>query len=165
MTKSKDELLEALDGMGISQSTVEHPPLHTVEESRQLRGEIPGAHTKNLFLKDKKSRYFLVTVEEDAVVDLKQIHKIIGASGRVSFGKPDALMEYLGVKPGSVTVLGAINDEDHQVTVVLDEKLMENETINAHPLTNEATTSISREDLLRFLDATGHKPAILKVSS
>lgn len=165
MTKSKDELLEALDGMGISHSTVEHPPLHTVEESRQLRGEIPGAHTKNLFLKDKKSRYFLVTVEEDAVVDLKQIHKIIGASGRVSFGKPDALMEYLGVKPGSVTVLGAINDEDHQVTVVLDEKLMENETINAHPLTNEATTSISREDLLRFLDATGHKPAILKVSS
>ncbi len=165
MTKTKNELLAALDGLGIAQQTIDHPPLHTVEESRQLRGEIAGAHTKNLFLKDKKSRYFLITVLEDAEVDLKQIHKLIGANGRVSFGKPDALMELLGVKPGSVTVFGAINDTAHQVTIILDETLMNNETINAHPLTNEATTSISSRDLLRFLDSTGHKPVILKVSS
>jgi Ala-tRNA(Pro) deacylase len=165
MSKTPDELFAFLDGLGISVSTISHPPLFTVAQSQSLRGEIKGGHTKNLFLKDKKGAYFLVTVEEEAVVDLKTIHTLIGASGRVSFGKPDALMELLGVAPGSVTVFGAVNDTKGQVKVILDEGLMREETINAHPLTNEATTSIRRDDLLAFLKATGHEPHVLKVAS
>jgi Ala-tRNA(Pro) deacylase len=165
MPKTPDELFAFLDGLGIFVSTASHPPLFTVAQSRSLRGEIGGGHTKNLFLKDKKGAYFLVTVEEEAVVDLKTVHNTIGASGRVSFGKPEALMELLGVSPGSVTVFGAINDTEGRVKIVLDEGLMREETINAHPLTNEATTSIRRADLLAFLEATGHQPHVLKVAS
>ncbi|CDX38238.1 hypothetical protein MPLSOD_320057 [Mesorhizobium sp. SOD10] len=133
-------------------------------QSRRLRGEIPGGHTKNLFLKDKKDNYFLVTVGEDAAVDLKQIHHLIGAASRVSFGKPEMLMELLGVIPGAVTVFGLINDTEGRVKVVLDEALMSHDIINGHPLTNEATTSITAADLIRFVKATGHDPVILKVS-
>jgi Ala-tRNA(Pro) deacylase len=165
MPKTPDELLAFLDGLGISVSTVRHPPLFTVAESQSLRGEIAGGHTKNLFLKDKKGAYFLVTVEEDAAVDLKTIHGLIGASGRVSFGKPGMLMELLGVAPGSVTVFGAVNDTEGRVKIILDERLMREEIINAHPLTNEATTSIRRDDLLAFLRATGHEPHVLKVAA
>jgi Ala-tRNA(Pro) deacylase len=165
MPKKPDELFAFLDGLGISVTTVSHPPLFTVAQSRSLRGEIGGGHTKNLFLKDKKGAYFLVTVEEAATVDLKTVHNTIGASGRVSFGKPEALMELLGVSPGSVTVFGAINDTERRVKIILDEGLMREETINAHPLTNEATTSIRRDDLLAFLGATSHEPHVLKVAS
>ncbi len=161
---SPKELLDYLQNLGIEVTTVEHPPLFTVADSQGLRGEIPGGHTKNLFLKDKKDNFFLVTVEEDAVVDLKSIHQVIGAASRVSFGKPEKLLEYLGVIPGSVTVFGAINDRDHNVQVVIDADLMKYDVINGHPLTNEATTSIRREDLIAFLKSTGHEPRILAVS-
>jgi Ala-tRNA(Pro) deacylase len=164
MPQTQDELFAYLDGLGVAVTTVRHPPLYTVAESQALRGEIAGGHTKNLFLKDKKDNYFLVTVEEEAVVDLKQIHHLIGAASRVSFGKPEALMELLGVVPGGVTVFGLVNDTAGRVKVVLDETLMAHETINAHPLTNDATTSISSADLLKFVRATGHEPQILKVA-
>nr|WP_171317378.1 prolyl-tRNA synthetase associated domain-containing protein [[Ochrobactrum] soli] len=164
MALSPKELLDYLQNLGIEVTTVEHPPLFTVADSQGLRGEIPGGHTKNLFLKDKKDNFFLVTVEEDAVVDLKSIHQVIGAASRVSFGKPEKLLEYLGVIPGSVTVFGAINDRDHNVQVIIDADLMKYDVINGHPLTNEATTSIRREDLIAFLKSTGHEPRILAVS-
>ena len=165
MPKSTADLLAYLDGLGMAVTTVTHPPLHTVADSQALRGEIAGGHTKNLFVKDKKGSYFLITVGEEAVVDLKQIHQLIGASGRVSFGNPDALMEMLGVAPGAVTAFGLINDNGKRVRFVIDRALLEHETINAHPLTNQATTSISREDLLRFTRSTGHEPLVLKVSA
>ena len=165
MPASPDDLFETLERLGIGFETATHPPLFTVADSRALRGEIPGGHTKNLFVRDKKDRYFLLTVDEDAVVDLKTVHAVIGASGRVSFGKPEKLMEYLGVVPGAVTAFGAINDTEGRVTVVLDQALMEHDIINAHPLTNEATTSIGRDDLVRFLKETGHEPLVLKVSA
>ncbi|MCR4265470.1 prolyl-tRNA synthetase associated domain-containing protein [Nitratireductor sp. ZSWI3] len=164
MPKTPEELLDHLNALGIETVTHRHAPLFTVSDSQSLRGTIEGGHTKNLFLKDKKGAFFLVTVEEDAVVDLKSIHSKIGASGRVSFGKPGALLELLGVAPGSVTVFGVLNDAEGRVKVVLDAGLMEHETINAHPLTNEATTSIGRDDLLRFLEATKHEPLVLKVA-
>ena len=164
MPKTPEDLFSYLDGLGIEVATISHPPLYTVADSQSLRGTLEGGHTKNLFLKDKKDNFFLVTVEEDAVVDLKQIHHAIGAASRVSFGKPAALMELLGVIPGSVTVFGLINDTAGRVKLVLDAPLMEHAIINAHPLTNEATSSISREDLLKFIEATGHEPVILKVS-
>ena len=165
MPKTEAELFAFLADLGISVSTVRHPPLYTVADSQSLRGEIPGGHTKNLFLKDKKDNFFLVSVGEDAVVDLKQVHTIIGAASRVSFGKPEMLMELLGVIPGAVTVFGLINDTQRRVKVVLDQDLMAHDVINAHPLINEATTSITSADLIRFVEATGHDAAILKVSA
>jgi Ala-tRNA(Pro) deacylase len=165
MPKTPAELFSYLEDLGIEVRTVSHPPLFTVADSQALRGEIPGGHTKNLFLKDKKDNFFLVTVEEDAEVDLKQIHHVIGAASRVSFGKPEALLELLGVIPGAVTAFGLVNDGKGAVKFVIDSGLMRHATINAHPLTNEATTSIGAEDLLRFVRATGHEPAILKVSA
>ena len=163
MPKTYAELMQKFDDLGIKVSTIRYAPVFTVAEAQDLRGQVPGAHTKNLFLKDKKDKFFLVTVDEEAQVDLKTIHTKIGASSRVSFGKPEKLMEYLGLVPGSVSVLGIINDEEHQVKVVLDEALMHNEIINAHPLSNDATTSIRRDDLLRFLASTDHEPLILKI--
>jgi Ala-tRNA(Pro) deacylase len=165
MPKTQDDLYAFFADLGIETKTHHHPPLHTVEESQALRGEIAGGHTKNLFLKDKKDAYFLVTVEENATVDLKQIHHLIGAASRVSFGKPEMLLDLLGVTPGGVTVFGAINDTAQKVRIVLDEGLMRHALINGHPLTNEATTTIGRDDLVRFLRATGHEPTILKVAS
>jgi len=165
MPKTEAELFAFLADLGISVSTVRHPPLYTVADSQSLRGEISGGHTKNLFLKDKKDNFFLVSVGEDAVVDLKQIHTIIGAASRVSFGKPEMLMELLGVISGAVTVFGLINDTQRRVKVVLDQDLMAHDVINAHPLINEATTSITSADLIRFVEATGHDAAILKVSA
>lgn len=165
MPRTRSELFAYLDGLGIAVSTVSHPPLHTVADSQALRGDIPGGHTKNLFLKDKKGSYFLVTVGEEAQVDLKRIHQLIGASGRVSFGSPEALMDMLGVVPGAVTAFGLVNDEAGRVRFVLDRALLDDEIINAHPLANDATTSIARDDLLRFARSTGHEPLVLKVSA
>ncbi|WP_333898192.1 prolyl-tRNA synthetase associated domain-containing protein [Agrobacterium pusense] len=162
--KTAVELFEFLDGLGISHTTKQHEPVFTVAESQSLRDLIPGGHTKNLFVKDKKDQYFVLTVEENAVVDLKSVHKIIGAASRVSFGRPEKMLEYLGVVPGSVTVFGAINDTDRQITFVLDSALLENELVNGHPLSNDQTTTIASADLIRFLEATGHTPLVLKVS-
>ena len=164
MPKTPDDLFSLLHSLGIPVTTVRHPPLFTVADSQALRGEIAGGHTKNLFLKDRKDAYYLLTVEEDAVVDLKQIHHRIGASGRVSFGKAEALMELLGVTPGAVTAFGVINDTEGKVKLFLDETQMRHELVNAHPLTNEATTSIRAHDLVRFARAVGHEPQILKMT-
>jgi len=165
MPATRQELFDFLDRLGIRTITVDHAPLHTVADSQALRGEIPGGHTRNLFLRDRKDRHFLLTVEEDATVDLKQIHHVIGASGRVSFGKPEVLYELLGVLPGSVTIFGLINDTAGKVTAFLDASLMESHAINAHPLVNTATTTIARDDLLRFIAAAGHEAKILKLTA
>ena len=163
--KTADDLFRFLDDLGIAHQTRHHEPVFTVAEAGALRDEVPGAHTKNLFVKDKKDQFFLLTVEEHAVVDLKTVHTLIGAASKVSFGKPEKLMEFLGVIPGSVTVLGAINDTGHNVTFVLDADLMRDEIINCHPLSNDATTSLASADLIRFLEATGHAPLVLKVTA
>ena len=164
MPKTPDQLFAALDALGIATSTVKHPPLFTVEQSRALRGQIPGGHTKNLFLRDKKNALYLVVAEEDASIDLKGLHRVLGASGRLSFGSADLLREVWGVTPGAVTPFGAINDAEGRVTVVLDTVLMEHETINCHPLDNTMTTAIKRDDLVKFLESTGHVPRIERVS-
>ncbi len=165
MSATPDDLFKFLTKHGIDHSTVEHPPLFTVEESRRLRGEISGGHTKNLFLKDKKGRLFLVVALESANIDLKKIHAKIGASGRVSFGKAELLIEVLGVEPGAVTPFGLINDEEQRITAVFDAAMMAEEILNYHPLVNTATTSIRRDDLVKFARACGHEPQILDVSA
>ena len=165
MRKTPDQLFAALNAIGIKYSTVKHPPLFTVEQSRALRGQIPGGHTKNLFLRDKKYEIYLVVTLEDAEIDLKGLHRRLGATGRFSFGSADLMREVLGVEPGSVTPFGAINDTEGRVTVVLDAAMMEHETLNFHPLVNTMTTSIGRDDLVKFLESTGHMPRIERLSS
>ena len=165
MPLNMQQLLDYLQTLNISVSTNQHPPLHTVADSKLLRGEIPGGHTKNLFLKDRKDQYFLLTVDEDAIVDLKTIHLVIGAAGKVSFGGAETLLELLGVVTGAVTVFGAVNVKEGKLNLFLDAGLMQNEIINGHPLVNDATTSIAAADLIMFLNATGHAPNILKLTA
>jgi Ala-tRNA(Pro) deacylase len=164
MPKTPEQLFAELDSPGIKHATVKHPPLFTVEQSRTLRGQIPGGHTKNLFLRDKKYAIYLVVALEDADIDLKGLHRRLGANGRFSFGSPDLLREVLGVEPGAVTPFGAINDTEGRVAVVLDSAMLEHQTLNYHPLVNTMTTSISREDLVKFLESTGHMPRIERLS-
>jgi len=164
MSASPDDLFAFLDRLGIAHPTVAHPPLFTVEQSQALRGSIPGGHTKNLFLKDKKGALYLVTALEDARIDLKSLHRRLGAGGRFSFGAADLLRETLGVEPGAVTPFGALNDAAGRVAIVLDAALMTYDIINAHPLVNTMTTSIGRDGLLGFLRATGHEPWIEPLS-
>ena len=165
MPASPDDLFAFLDRLGIAHRTVSHPPLFTVEESQALRGTIPGGHTKNLFLRDKKGALFLVVALEDAVIELRSLHRRLGASGRFSFGSADLLREALGIEPGAVTPFAAINDPAGRVTVVLDAAMMDHGTLNYHPLRNTMTTSIGRDDLLRFLEATGHRPRIVPLAA
>jgi Ala-tRNA(Pro) deacylase len=164
MAHTPETLLAYLDGLGIAHKTVTHPPVFTVEQAKALRGQINGAHTKNLFLRDKKNELYLVVALESSQIDLKGLHRLLGANGRFSFGAADLLREVWGVEPGSVTPFGAVNDAEGRVTVVLDADMMEHDTLNYHPLLNTMTTSIARDDLIRFLDATGHKPRIERVS-
>jgi Ala-tRNA(Pro) deacylase len=137
----------------------------TVEEARTRRGEVTGGHTKNLFLRDKKGALYLVVAPEDATIELKSLHRLLGASGRFSFGSAALMREALGVEPGSVTPFAVINDKAGQVTVILDAAMMAHETLSFHPLVNTATTTIARAGLIRFLEATGHKPRIEPVSA
>ena len=156
-------LLAKLDAMGIETRTVEHEAVATVEESSGVHRDLAGAHTKNLFVKDKKGRLFLVVVPAHARVDLKKLHAAIGAQGRVSFGRPEQLWECLGVRPGSVTVFAVVNDRTGWVTTVLDEEIADADTVCGHPLENTATTAIAQHDLRRFLDECDHAPLIVAV--
>ena len=164
MPASPDYLYAYLDTLGIAHKTVGHPAAFTVEEARALRGAVPGGHTKNLFLRDKKGVPFLVVAGEETEIDLRALHRLLGASGRFSFGSAELMGELLGVTPGSVTPFAVINDSGRRVTVVLDSALLAHAVLNFHPLVNTATTTISRDGLLRFLEATGHPPRIEPVS-
>lgn len=160
MPATRQDLLDRLAELKIETNTVEHEALFTVADSSKLERALPGAHTKNLFLKDEGGDLFLVVVQATTRVDLKALARTLGA-GRFSFGKPDLLMEALGVSPGSVTAFAVLNDGSHRVRIVIDAELMLHETINCHPLENTATTSIARDDLMRFIRSCGHEPRIV----
>jgi Ala-tRNA(Pro) deacylase len=154
---SPEQLFAYFDSLEIAHVTHRHRAVFTVEESRDLKAALPGGHTKNLFLKDKKGRLFLLSALSDTAIDLTAVSKLIGA-GRFSFGNAELLLQHLGVTPGSVTLFGLINDTEQQVTVVLDEGLFAHGPVNFHPLRNDATTAISPADMLTFVRATGHEP-------
>ncbi len=158
-------LLARLDELGIACRTHAHPPLFTVEQSRALRGDLPGAHIKNLFLRDKKRRMWLVTVLESREIDLKALRRRLGAQGNLSFGSAELLMAHLGVIPGAVTPFAVINDRAGEVTMVLDKALEGGTMVNAHPLRNDRTSALAAEDLVRFLEAERHPPMILDFDS
>lgn len=161
---TRETLLDFLSQCGFETKTHDHPAFFTVEDGKDFKDGMPGGHTKNLFLKDKKSRYFLLTAQEDTQINLKTLHKLLGGSGRFSFGNADMMVELLGVTPGAVTALGVINDREHSLTFAIDKRLLENEVINCHPLTNEATTAIKRDDLLKFAQLCGHEPLVVDLS-
>lgn len=151
------QLFSRLAELGIAQKSVEHPPVFTVEEAKALRGNLPGHHVKNLFLRNKKEEMWLVVAIEDRAVDLKRLGEVLGA-GRLSFGSPERLRRHLGVEPGSVTPLALINDESRNVRLAFDRGLMDGGPVNVHPLVNTMTTAMTAADLLRFFAATGHPP-------
>ena len=163
MHLSPSELLDRLTALGISHETHEHEAVFTVAESKNVKETIPGSHSKNLFLKDKKSRLFLVVAAHDTDIDLKRLHDTLGASGRLSFGSAEQLRAILGVEPGSVTPFAAINDRGSEVTVILDQRLADAERVNFHPLVNTMTTGLAPDDLLAFLRSTGHEARICRL--
>jgi len=154
------ELLAYLDELGIDHDTVDHPPVYTVEEAKRLRGTLPGANCKSLFLKNKKGQMWLLVVSEDHRVDLARLADSLG-SKRLSLASPRRLMEHLGVIPGAVSPFAVINDPAAEVAVVVAADVLRHETLNFHPLVNHRTTAISSDDFLRFLEATGHDPRVL----
>jgi Ala-tRNA(Pro) deacylase len=161
---TRQDLLARLDQLGIATRSLDHEAVFTVAESSKLERELPGGHTKNLFLKDKKDKLFLVVALGSAAIDLKTLNKKI-ASDRLSFGRPELLMEVLGVPAGSVTPFALINDQARRVTVILDADMMRHERLNFHPLENTATTNIARADLVAFIRACGHEPRIVAVAA
>lgn len=160
---TREQLLDFLSNLDITTKTYDHEAVFTVAESHKIKEDLPGGHTKNLFLKDKKGNIGLVVCLNDTEVDLKSFHKKTDF-GRVSFGNADLLWELLGVKPGSVTPFALINDKDDQkVQLFLDANMMNEDLLNYHPLENTATTAISKDDLLKFFSATGHEPTVVKL--
>jgi Ala-tRNA(Pro) deacylase len=157
---AEEALFAFLDQLGITYRTVGHPPVATVEEAKKHRVDHEGAHVKNLFVRNKKGRMWLVTVLEDRAIDLKDLGARLGA-GHLSFASPARLAEHLGVKPGAVTPLAAIHDKTGAVTVALDAAIEKERFVHCHPLRNDRTTTLHTVDLPRFLMATGHEPVML----
>jgi Ala-tRNA(Pro) deacylase len=170
LTKSGDEisdlpttpqdLLDRLRSLNIDFKLHHHEPVFSVADSHRIDSEIPGAATRNLFLKDKKDKMFLVTLRAHTKVDLNKLAPLIGA-GRLSFGSPERLLKYLGVRPGSVTPFAMVNDQDHQVQIFLEQDMMREEWVNFHPLINSMTVGLTPTDLLKALDDFGAKPQII----
>lgn len=163
MPLTSDELLAKLAALAIATSTVSHPPLRTVEDAKRLRGDLEGGHVKNLFVRDKRQRFWLLVALEDSAIDLKAVAKRLDA-GRFSFANEQQLGELLGIAAGAVSPFAVINDTNRAVEVVLDAALLAIDPLNLHPLRNDRTTSIAPRDLLRFLEACGHAPRILALA-
>jgi Ala-tRNA(Pro) deacylase len=151
------DLFALFDRLGIAHTTTQHRPVFTVEEGRDLKAQMPGGHSKNLFLKDKKGALFLLCALGDTKIDINAVSKLLGA-GRFSFGSAERLMENLGVEPGSVTLFALINDPERRVTLLLDEAFFAHDPVNFHPLRNDATTAISPGDMMKFIRSLGREP-------
>ena len=147
----KDDLIRMLNDNGFEYFVEEHAPLFTVEDSKSLRGQIEGAHSKNLFLKDAKANFFLISIEESASIDLKKTMQQI-QSKKLSFAKPEYLQDILGIEPGSVSPFALLNDTKKQVKFYLDRSFLDSETVNFHPLINTATVNISPQNLVELIE-------------
>lgn len=156
---SEPDLLAALNRAGIAWTCDEHEPVFTVEASARLHAEIPGMHTKNLFLKDGSGQFWVVSAPHDAAINLKALPAAIG-SKKVSFGKAEDMERLIGISPGSVTPLAAINDTAGLVRFVIDQRLAEAARVNVHPLRNTATLGLAGPALLQFLADSDHQPVV-----
>jgi len=160
MPATREELFAYLDELGIAHKTTEHKPVFTVEESAEIKANMPGAHTKNLFLNDKAGNFFLICAESHAQIKVNKLHPHLDCK-RLSFGKAEYLMEQLGVPPGSVCLFAILNDKVANVQLIIDKTLADADIVNFHPLLNDATTAISSQDMIKFAKATGHDPVIM----
>jgi Ala-tRNA(Pro) deacylase len=156
MLKTQEELLNVLSQIGIEYENHEHPAVYTVEEADMHHEGIDGVHSKNLFFKDRKKKLVLVVTLSDKPIKIKEMGNTIGHKG-LSFGKPDLLMEVLGVIPGAVTPFAVINDKEKQVKVILDAEMMKHDLLNFHPIVNTATTTIKSDDLVKFMEHCGQE--------
>jgi Ala-tRNA(Pro) deacylase len=156
----REGLIPFLEAKGIDHVTTDHEAVFRVGEGEELKAAIPGAHTKNLFLKDHRGALWLISAAQATVIDLKRLPAVIG-SGRLSFGSPELLEATLGVTPGSVTALALINDPERRVSFILDARLARAERVNFHPLINTATTTLTGEGFAAFLAAVGVTPMVV----
>jgi len=157
-------MLNLMDNLQISYQLHTHIPVFTVEEADKVSGDIAGAHIKNLFLRDKRENMFLLSVRTTTTLDLKKLSDLLG-TGRFSFGSPERLWTYLGVKPGSVTPLAILNDIGKKVTLILEKGMMEEYLINIHPLDNSMTVGMRPQELIKILENKGISPQIIDLSS
>lgn len=155
-----DQLFEILDELGIDYELFHHKPIYTVAEGEHLKKNIPGLHCRNLFLRDKKKRMFLVVAANETAIDTKKLQKLLDCD-RLSFGSGDRLWQHLGIRTGSVCPFCIINDKDNQVRIILDKGMMEAEIVNYHPLDNAKTIGLTPDDLIKFIEYTGHEPHII----
>ena len=160
-----ERLFQRLADLGIDAPTVDYPAHKTVEEGKQLRGSMAGTFTKNLLLRDKRDRLFLLSIDEDRTLDLKTLHTRIGASGRLGFAPAEGMVELLGVSPGALTPLGLINDHAGLVAAVIDASLMDAEQVNFHPLVNDKSTGLSPKQLLTFIESCGREPKVVDLDA
>ena len=158
--KTRADLIAFFDAHGVDHDTTDHAAVFRVGEGEGIKDDIPGAHTKNLFLKDAKGRLWLISAQDDTQIDLKRLHTVIG-SARLSFGPAELMEQTLGVTPGSVTAFGLVNDVERRLTFVLDRRLAQAERVKFHPLTNTATTGVSQAGFAKFLQALGITPLIV----
>ncbi len=166
MPATRADLLARLDTLGIAHETVEHPAIFTVEEGRDLKASMPGGHSKNLFLKDKKDRLYLAICHSDTAVDLVGYGKLAGAKGRLSFGKPGLMTATLGVIPGAVTPFALINESAKAlVEVAVDAALMRWDRVWFHPLENTASIAVTPAALLVFIGACGFAPRLVDLGN
>jgi Ala-tRNA(Pro) deacylase len=159
--QTETPLMKRLAELGMKTSIHRHPAVYTVEQSKALRGELPGAHIKNLFVRDKKRNFWLLTVLEERQLDMKALKDRLNASGNLSFASPEYLHDILGVEAGAVTPLAVMNDRAGVVKAVLDAAITKADLVNVHPLHNEATLSMIPSDLVRFMEDCGHKPVLM----
>ncbi len=157
---TSEDLFQRLRELGIDYETAHHPPVFTVEEAQAVRAEMIGGHTKNLFLRNKKGRMWLLVCDEERKLDLKEVGKRLEA-GRLSFGRPERLMQHLGVNPGAVSPFAVMNDKEGQVRLVFERSLLEIPELNFHPLDNSMTTRIATPDVIRFLEEVDHAPELV----
>jgi Ala-tRNA(Pro) deacylase len=162
---SPETLLKYLQDLGVDFSLHHHRAVFTVAESEEIDASIPGTHGRNLFLRDHKKNKFLVVLQNSTMVDIKKLPALIGSSNKLSFGSPERLWEYLGVRPGSVCPYAIVNDKDKQVKICLDKSMMETELVNYHPLLNTMTIGVKPADLTRFIESCGHEAHIVDFSA
>lgn len=163
MPTSPEALMAKLEELGIAYTLHHHQAVFTVAESDKVDAQIDGTHCRNLFLRDKKKKNFLLVLQNATDVDIKKLPAII-KSYRLSFGSSERLWEYLGVRPGSVCPFAIMNDTNHQVKILLDKSMMETNIVNYHPLLNTMTIGLKPTDLLKFIETTGHEAHIVDLS-
>ena len=161
---SPETLLAYLNALSIDFTLYHHKAVFTVAESNAIDEEIPGTHCRNLFLRDRKKKNFLLVLQNDTPVDIKKLPEILGCD-KLSFGSPERLWEHLGVRPGSVCPYAIINDKNSDVEIFLDAAMLKTERVNYHPLVNTMTISTTPQNLLRFIESCGHTAHIVDLSS